>query len=352
MLSLLFKREELPFRLNGNGKSLPLQMKRIERKLVRNLISVLVVGLLSAPAMAQSYPTKPIRLIVAFAPGGASDLLARMLAQRLSESFGQSVIVDNRPAAGGIIGSEVVARATPDGYTLLVGSAAAFAITPHLNVKLPYDTVKDFVPVSPYASLTFVLVINPKVPAPSLKELIALAKTKPGTLNLGSAGNGTTTHMVGELFKYTAGINLTHVPYKGAGPAMVALVSGETEVLFDAAITTLPQIKAGRIRALAVGSPKRSTLFPDVPTMSEAGLPGFHAGNWFGLFAPARSPTYIITRINAEVAKVMEHPDARQDLVRNGAEPLTLSPDAFRGLVASEYERYGKLVKLSGIKIN
>jgi tripartite-type tricarboxylate transporter receptor subunit TctC len=319
---------------------------------MRFTILVLLASLLCAPALAQQYPTKPIRLIVAFAPGGASDLLARMLAQRLSESFGQSVVVDNRPAAGGVIGSEVVAKATPDGYTLLVGSAAAFAITPHLNVKLPYDTVKDFAPVSPYASLTFVLTISPKLPTQSLKELITLAKSKPGTLNLGSAGNGTTTHMVGELFKYTAGIDLAHVPYKGAGPAMVALVSGQIHVLFDAAITTLPQIKAGRIRALAVGSPKRSPLFPEVPTMSEAGLPGFNAGNWFGLFAPAKTPTDIVTRINAEIAKVMGQPDARQDLLRNGAEPLTLNPEAFRGLVASEYERYGKLVKLSGIKID
>jgi len=319
---------------------------------MRFVLPAALAALLATPAPAQQYPTKPVRLIVAFAPGGASDLLARLLATRLGESFGQTVVVDNRPAAGGIVGSDTVAKAAPDGYTLLVGSAAAFAITPHLNVKLPYDTVKDFAPVSPFASLTFVLTVNPKVPAQSLQELIALAKSKPGTLNLGSAGNGTTTHMVGELFKHTAGVDLTHVPFKGAGPAMLALVSGQIQVLFDASITTLPQLKAGRIRALAVGSPKRSALFPEIPTFTEAGLPGFTAGNWFGVFAPAKTPASVVSRLNAEIAKVMERPDARSDLLRRGAEPLTASPEAFRELVASEYERYGKLVKVSGIRIN
>ncbi len=319
---------------------------------MRLLLPIALATLPCAPAAAQQYPTKPIRLIVAFAPGGASDLLARLLATRLGESLRQTVVVDNRPAAGGIIGSDMVAKAAPDGYTLLVGSAAAFAITPHLNVKLPYDTVNDFVPVSPFASLTFVLTVNPKVPAQSLKELIALAKSKPGALNLGSAGNGTTTHMVGELFQHTAGVDLTHVPFKGAGPAMIALVSGQIQVLFDASITTLPQLKAGRIRALAVGSSKRSELFPDVPTFGEAGLPGFTAGNWFGVFAPARTPAAVVNRINAEITKVMESPDVRSDLLRRGAEPLTATPAAFRELVASEYARYGKLVKVAGIAIN
>jgi len=319
---------------------------------MRTALFAALAAIACTPALAQSYPAKPIRLVVAFAPGGASDLLARMLAMRLSDSFRQTVVVDNRPGAGGIIGSDLVAKATPDGYTLLLGSAAAFAITPHLNVRLPYDTADDFAPVSPFASLTFVLTVNPKVPAHSLKELIALAKAKPGTLNLGSAGNGTTTHMVGELFKHTAAVDLVHVPYKGAGPAMVGLVSGQIQVLFDAAITTLPQLKAGRIRALAVGSPKRSPLFPDLPTMSEAGLPGFTAGNWFGVFAPSGTPAAVVARLNAEIAKVMAQPDSREDLLRRGAEPFTSSPQAFRDLIASEYERYGKLVQVSGIQFN
>jgi tripartite-type tricarboxylate transporter receptor subunit TctC len=318
----------------------------------RTLLCIIGSVLLATPVSAQQYPTKPIRLIVAFAPGGASDVLARLLAQRLGDSLGQSVIVDNRPSAGGIIGTDLVAKAAPDGYTLLLGSAAAFAITPHLSAKLPYDTRRDFVPIAPFSRVTFVLSINPKVDARSVKDLIALAKSKPGTLNIGSAGNGTTTHMVGEMFKHTAGINLVHVPYKGAGPAMIDLISGQIHVLFDAAITTLPQLKAGRIRVLAVGSPERSALFPDLPTIGEAGLPGFTAGNWFGIFAPAKVPATLVQKLNSEITRVIDTPDARADMLRRGVEPLTMSQEKFRQLVTEEYERYGKLVKVAGIKIN
>lgn len=315
-------------------------------------LSIVLASALCTPALAQQYPTKPIRLVVAFAPGGASDLLARLLAARLADSLGQTVVVDNRPAAGGIVGSDTVAKSAPDGHTLLVGSAAALAITPHLNVRLPYDTLKDFIPISPFAGITFVLVVNPKVPVQSLSELIALAKSKSGTLNFGSAGNGTTTHMVGELFKSTAGVNLTHVPFKGAGPAMIALVSGQIQVLFDASITALPQLKAGRIRALAVGSAKRSDLLPDIPTFSEAGLAGFTAGNWFGVFAPARTPLAVVKRLNTEITKAMTQADVRSDFLTRGAEVMTASPESFRALVVSEYERYGKLVKVAGITID
>jgi len=270
--------------------------------MLRILFCIIGSFLITASASAQQYPTKPVRLIVAFAPGGASDVLARLLAQRLGDSLGQSVIVDNRPSAGGIIGSDLVAKAAPDGYTLLLGSAAAFAIAPHLATKLPYDTRRDFVPIAPFTRLTFVLNVNPKVDAHSVKDLVALAKSRPGTLNIGSAGNGTTTHMVGELFKHTAGVDLVHVPYKGAGPAMIDLISGQIHVLFDAAITTLPQLKAGRIRSLAVGSPERSALFPALPTFNEAGLPGFTAGNWFGIFAPAKVPAALVQRLNIEIS--------------------------------------------------
>lgn len=320
--------------------------------MLRILLCIIGSFLITASASAQQYPTKPVRLIVAFAPGGASDVLARLLAQRLGDSLGQSVIVDNRPSAGGIIGSDLVAKAAPDGYTLLLGSAAAFAIAPHLATKLPYDTRRDFVPIAPFTRLTFVLNVNPKVDARSVKDLVALAKSRPGTLNIGSAGNGTTTHMVGELFKHTAGVDLVHVPYKGAGPAMIDLISGQIQVLFDAAITTLPQLKAGRIRALAVGSPERSALFPTLPTISEAGLPGFTAGNWFGIFAPAKVPAALVRRLNSEISKVIDTPDTREDMLRRGVEPLILDQEKFRELVATEYERYGKLVKVAGIKIN
>jgi len=318
----------------------------------RILFCIIGSFLVTPSASAQQYPTKPVRLIVAFAPGGASDVLARLLAQRLGDSLGQSVIVDNRPSAGGIIGTDLVAKAAPDGYTLLLGSAAAFAITPHLATKLPYDTRRDFVPIAPFTRLTFVLNVNPKVDARSVKDLVALAKSRPGMLNIGSAGNGTTTHMVGELFKHIAGVDLVHVPYKGAGPAMIDLISGQIQVLFDAAITTLPQLKAGRIRALAVGSPERSALFPALPTINEAGLPGFTAGNWFGIFAPAKVPAALVRRLNSEISKVIDTPDTREDMLRRGVEPLIMDQEKFRELVATEYERYGKLVKVAGIKIN
>lgn len=320
--------------------------------MLRILLCIIGSFLVAASASAQHYPTKPVRLIVAFAPGGASDVLARLLAQRLGDSLGQSVIVDNRPSAGGIIGTDLVAKAAPDGYTLLLGSAAAFAIAPHLAIKLPYDTRRDFVPIAPFTRLTFVLNVNPRVDVRSIKDLVALGKSRPGTLNIGSAGNGTTTHMVGELFKRTAGVDLVHVPYKGAGPAMIDLISGQIQVLFDAAITTLPQLKAGRIRALAVGSPERSALFPGLPTIIEAGLPGFTAGNWFGIFAPAKVPAALVRRLNSEISKVIDTPDTREEMLRHHVEPLIMDQEKFRELVATEYERYGKLVKVAGIKIN
>ena len=320
--------------------------------MLRILLCIIGSFLVAASASAQHYPTKPVRLIVAFAPGGASDVLARLLAQRLGDSLGQSVIVDNRPSAGGIIGTDLVAKAAPDGYTLLLGSAAAFAIAPHLAIKLPYDTRRDFVPIAPFTRLTFVLSVNPRVDVRSIKDLVALGKSRPGTLNIGSAGNGTTTHMVGELFKRTAGVDLVHVPYKGAGPAMIDLISGQIQVLFDAAITTLPQLKAGRIRALAVGSPERSALFPGLPTIIEAGLPGFTAGNWFGIFAPAKVPAALVRRLNSEISNVIDTPDTREEMLRHHVEPLIMDQEKFRELVATEYERYGKLVKVAGIKIN
>jgi tripartite-type tricarboxylate transporter receptor subunit TctC len=303
-------------------------------------------------APAAAYPTKPVRLIVGFAPGGASDLLGRLVAQKLTESLGQTVVVDNRPSAGGIVASDIVAKANPDGHTLLVGSSAAFAITPHLTKDLPYDTRRDFTPVSMFANLTFVLLLNPKVPAKSVTELITLAKAQPGKLNYGSAGNGTTTHMVSALFAQMAGIDLVHVPYKGAGPAMVDLISGQINVLFDAAITSIPQLKSGRVRAIAVSGAKRSTLLPDVPTVAEAGLPGYTAGSWFAIFGPSRLHPAVVARLSGDIAKGMSQPEVRQELAARGAEPWTTSPEELRRFISSESDRYGKLIKLSGIRMN
>lgn len=303
-------------------------------------------------AGAQTYPSKPIRLIVGFAPGGASDLLARLLAQRLGDALHQPVVVDNRASAGGIVGSDLVAKSTPDGHTLLLGSAAAFAITPHVAKLLPYDTRRDFAPISMFANLTFVLLVSAKVPAQSVKELIALARTRPGKLNIGSAGNGTTTHMVGALFGHMAKIDLVHVPYKGAGPAMVDLLSGQLDVLFDAAITAVPQLSSGKVRAVAVSSSKRSALLPDVPTVSEAGVPGYTASSWFAIFGPARMPRPVIDKLNREIAAVMSQTDMKQQLAARGAEPWTTSPEELGRFVASESDRYGKLIKATGMKMN
>ena len=315
---------------------------------------VVLAALLAAIgfARAESYPSKPVRLIVGFAPGGASDLLARLLAQKLTETLGQPVIVDNRPSAGGIVGTDLVAKAAPDGHTLLVGSSAAFAITPHLAPNLPFDTRRDFAPVSMFANLTFVLLVNPKVQAQSVKELIALAKSRPGKLNYGSAGNGTTTHMVSALFAQMAGIDMVHVPYKGAGPAMVDLISGQLDVLFDAAVTSIPQLKAGKVRALAVTGAKRSALLPDVPTVNESGLPGYTAGSWFAIFGPAKLDRAALTRLNSDIAKVMSLPDTRQQLAARGAEPWTTRPEELGRFVASESARYGKLIKAIGLRMN
>ena len=303
-------------------------------------------------AHAQAYPSKPVRLVVGFAPGGASDLLGRLVAQKLSESLKQTVVVDNRPSAGGIVGTDIVAKAAPDGHTLLVGSSAAFAITPHLRSDLPYDTRRDFTPVSGFANLTFVLLTSPKVAARSVKELIALAKTQPGKLNYGSAGNGTTTHMVSALFADMADIDMVHVPYKGAGPAMIDLIAGQIDVLFDAAFTSIPQLKSGRVRAIAVSGSKRSALLPQVPTVSEAGVPGYTAGSWFAIFGPPKLDRAALQRLNRDIAAAMSQPDVKQQLAARGAESWTTTPEELARFVASESQRYGKLIKSIGLKIN
>ncbi len=302
--------------------------------------------------IAQDYPFKPIRLIVGFAPGGASDILARLLAGKLSTSLGQTMLVDNRASAGGVIGTELVARSTPDGYTLLLGSSAAFAITPHLVTDLPFNISRDFVPIGSFASVPFVLDVSTKVAARSVPELIALARSSAAQLNLGSAGNGTTTHMAGELFAHMAKIRFVHVPYKGAGPAMVELLAGRIDLLFDAAITTLPHLKSGRLRALAVTSAKRSELLPDLPTIGESGVPGYAASSWFGVFGPVKLPPAIVQKLNAEIVKVMNEPEVRTQMAARGADVVIGSPLEFQRFVRDEYKRYGELVKTANLKIN
>ncbi len=305
----------------------------------------------SVSAFAQRYPSKPIRLIVGFAPGGGTDILARALGQPLGELLGQQVIVDNRAGAGGIVATELGAKAPPDGYTLLVGSSAAFAINPNLMAKLPYDPVRDFAPVGMFATLSYALDVHPSLPAKSLKEFLALARGKPGAINYGSAGQGSSTHLAIEQFAMAAGIRMTHVPYKGNTPAMTALMSGEVAMVFDPVLTSAPLAKSGRVHALAVSTARRSALLPEVPTISEAGVSDFEAGNWFGIFAPAGTPQAIIDRLNAAVNQAMTRSEMKERMLSQGADPLSGSPADLANLVQRELARFAKIVKAAGVRI-
>jgi tripartite-type tricarboxylate transporter receptor subunit TctC len=313
--------------------------------------AALAIGVATQPAAAQQYPAKPIRLIVGFAPGGGTDVLARALGQQLTESLGQTMAVDNRTGAGGMISAELAAKAPPDGYTLLVGSLAAFAINPNLMSKLSYDPVKDFTPVGMFATLSYAVDVHPSLPVKSIRDLIALAKAKPGQLNFGSAGTGSSTQLAIEQFLLAANVRMTHVPYKGNTPAMTALMSGEVALVFDPVLTSLPQVKAGRIRALAVTTAKRSSLLPEVPTVAEAGLPGYEAGNWFGIFAPAGTSQAVVDKLNGAINAAMTSPQMKERLQSQGADPLSGTPQQLADLVKSELAKYAKIVKAANIKV-
>ena len=318
------------------------------------LVLLAAVSAIVPPAAAQApaYPTKPIRIVVPFPPGGATDILAREVAQKLNEAWGQQVIVDNRPGAGGNIGSELVAKAAPDGYTLEMGTVGTHAINASLYAKMPYDNVKDFVPIILVAGVPNVLEVNPSLPVNSVAELIAYAKANPGKLNFASSGNGTSIHLSGELFKAMAGVEMTHVPYKGSAPALQDLIAGQVQLMFDNLPPSLPQIKAGKLRALAVTSSVRAPALPDVPTVAEAGLPGFEASSWFGLLAPAGTSPAIVAKINAEVAKWLATPEAKENLSKQGANAAGGTPEDFASHIAAETAKWAKVVKESGAKID
>ena len=303
-------------------------------------------------ASAQSYPNQTIRLVVPFPAAGTTDILARAAAQKLTEAFGQSVVVDNRPGAAGNIGSDLVAKSAPDGYTLLMGTVGTHAINPSLYSKMPYDHVKDFVPVVLVAGVPNVLVVNPALPVNSVADLIKLAKDKPGQINFASSGSGTSIHLSGELFKTMAGVDITHVPYKGSSPALVDLIGGQVQIMFDNLPSALPQIKAGKLRAIAVTSLKRAPVLPDVPTISESGLPGFEASSWFGVLAPAGTPAPIVARINAEINKWLQSAEAREKLLSQGAEAAGGTPEQFAHHIRAESEKWAKVVKASGAKVD
>jgi tripartite-type tricarboxylate transporter receptor subunit TctC len=318
------------------------------------LVGALALASLVTPlAGAQpAYPSKPVRLVVPFPAGGTTDLLARAAAQKLFEAWGQQVIVDNRPGAAGNIGAELVAKAPPDGYTLLMGTVGTHAINTSLYAKMPYDHVKDFTPVILVAGVPNVLVVNPGVPVNSVAELIAYAKANPGKLNFASSGSGTSIHLSGELFKTMTGVQMTHVPYKGSAPALTDLIGGQVQLMFDNLPSSLALIKGGKLKALAVTSLQRSAALPDVPTVAESGLPGFEASSWFGLLAPAGTPKDIIAKLNGEVAKWLATPEAREKMAAQGAIPAGKSPEDFVRHIAAETAKWQKVVKESGAKVD
>jgi tripartite-type tricarboxylate transporter receptor subunit TctC len=301
-------------------------------------------------AFAQSYPSKPIRYIVPFPPGGGQDLVVRALAPRMTEALGQTVLVDNRPGAATMVGAEIAAKSPPDGYTVFNGSNTTLAINPNLYSKVPYDPIKDFVAVTQIASLPNLLVVHPSLPVRTVKELAALARSRPGQLNYGSSGTGTPAQLAGVMFGDAAGVKLVHVPYRGSSQALTALISGETQMMFGSMTSTLPFVKSGRLRAIAVTGAKRSLAAPDLPTVAEAAYPGFEAVTWYGLFVPVGTPAAIIARLNAEVVRILRAPDFRDWLVAQGADPVGSTPDELATFVKTELVKYAKIVKDSGMR--
>lgn len=315
------------------------------------LALVILVAPCMQPLLARDYPEKTIRLIVPYTPGGTADMLARTIGQKMAESLGQQVIIDNRPGAGGNIGADLAAKAAPDGYTILMGTVATHAINPNLYPKMPYDAAKDFAPIVLVATLPNLLVVNPSVPAKNVKELITLAKAKPGELAFASAGNGTSQHLSGELFKKMTGVDMIHIPYKGSTPAVTDLVGGQVQLMFDNIPSSLPQVRAGKLRALAVTGPRRSPVLPDLPTVSEAGLPGFSITSWFALFAPTGTAAKILLRLNKEAVKAIASKELRQQWMDQGIEPAGGTAEqlaAFRRIEASKWE---KIARDSGARV-
>ena len=294
-------------------------------------------------AGAQSFPTKPIRFIVPFPPGGGNDTMARAFGQKMTEGFAQQVVIDNRPGAGGNIGAETAARALPDGYTLFLGGVGSHGINPGLQ-KVPYDPIADFSPISLIASAPLVIVVPLSLPAKSVGDLISLAKAKPGALNYASSGNGTIAHLSAELLNAMAKIKLEHIPYKGTGPALTDLLGGRVQVMFNSAVSIMPQVRAGKLRAIAMTATQRSPAIPDVPTVAESGIPGYEAASWYGVLAPAKTPRPIIMKLNGEIVRIAQAPDVRERLAADGADPIGSSPEAFAVHIKRELARWARVI--------
>ncbi|MGZ9005647.1 MAG: Bug family tripartite tricarboxylate transporter substrate binding protein [Burkholderiales bacterium] len=298
---------------------------------------------------ASSYPNRPVRLVTG-SPGSTSDIAARFVAQKLTERWGRTVVVDNRPGAGGIIGTEIVAQSAPDGYTLIVGQIGTHASPQFLFKKLAYDPIRDFAPITLLTNSGIALVINPSMPVNTLKDFVAYARSRPGTLNYGSAGGGTSSQLSGELFNQMTGAKLVHIPYKGAGFALTAVVQGETQAAFLSTTTASAQVKAGKLKALAVMSPRRFPAAPDIPSVTEAGFPGIESSVWFGLLAPAGTPKAIVDKINHDVVAILKTPEARSQLLVQGAEPTPTTPQEFEAFLRAEIKKWGRVIKEAGIK--
>ena len=314
-------------------------------------IAVMVMALTTAcAAVAQNYPTRPIRIVVVSTPGGSVDTMARTVGPKLAERWGQQVLVDNRPGAGGAIAAEIVAKSPPDGYTLIMGTVASFATNVSLRKSLPYDPVKDFAPITLVATQNLMLLIHPSIPAKSVKELVAIAKKQPGKLTFASAGNGTGGHLSGELFKMLAQIDMLHVPYKGVQPALIDVVGGQVSMTFASIISAMPQVTSRRLIPLAVTGGQRSPAAKELPTMMEAGIKGYESATWYGLLAPASTPADIVNKLNAEVVAALKNPDMYDRLSREGADPVGNSPAEFARYIQIEIDKWRKVIKAAGIQ--
>ncbi len=314
------------------------------------LLAMLCAASVAHSAVAQTYPSKPVRMIVPFPPGGGNDILGRTVGQKLAQVVGQQVIVDNRGGAGGLIGAELAAKAAPDGYTIFLASVGNLAFNPALHTKLPYDPVKDFAPVTMLATSAFILVVNQALPAKSVKELIALGKAKPGSLNYASAGLGSSLHLTGEIFKLATGTDLVHVAYAGTAPALTDLIGGQVQIMFSTMPPALPQVKAGKLRALGVSGAKRSAAAPDVPTIAES-VPGFEVLNWYGITVPIRTPATIVRKLNQDLQAVLKSPEITEAFGAQGLDAAGNTPEQFAAYIKSEIENYAKVVKAANIHV-
>jgi tripartite-type tricarboxylate transporter receptor subunit TctC len=316
----------------------------------RAIIAVTAAAFPTLPSLAQTYPSKPIRLIVPFPPGGGNDIMARTVGQKLTESTSQQVVIDNRGGAGGNIGAETAAHALPDGYTLFLGGVGSHGTNPGLQAKLPYDPVRDFAPITLIAAAPLIVVVHPSLPVKSIAELIQYAKARPGQLNFASSGTGSIAHLAPEMLIAMAKIQMTHVPYKGTGPALVDLLGGQVQLMMNSAVSMLPQIRGGKLRAIAATGARRLAALPDLPTVAESGVPGYNVASWYGMLAPAQTARAIIDKLNREVVAIMRLPELRERLAADGAEAVGNSPDEFAAYIKRELARWAAVIKGAGLR--